>query len=313
MNNNKKFVKSSVVFVLAFLILLFLIDILYIGLVLPQKHFYKSEAQFRQNSDDGLKILFAGDSHPSWAVNPQYIKNSFNYAVPTETYEQTYYKMRKVLNEKNSIEVLALPYDLHSFANYQSNPWSEVRYWSEFMDADELGKSSNKSIASVYLYKYFPFLGKGNDFRIILFPGEKSTVISGWQQREEVLTDAKKDAKQKAELQFRNYPGIIDEKLLDFFLRALDLAEGKHKKVILIKYPITNEYKAALEAKGIKRGEFYSDLNKKISKYGYVQVLDYQDLFDNNSLFSDSNHLNKNGAEIFSKRLNEDLRDSIID
>ena len=86
------------------------------------------------------------------------------------------------------------------------------------------------------------------------------------------------------------------------------MAQSKNKKIILIKYPVTKEYKAALEAKGINRENFYSNLDKSISKYKNMRILDYQDLFDDNSLFSDSNHLNKNGAEIFSKKLNEDLR-----
>ena len=82
-----------------------------------------------------------------------------------------------------------------------------------------------------------------------------------------------------------------------------------NKSIVIIKYPVTQEYLSAIESKGINITEFYSNIIKQLDKFGSIDILDYQEKFkDNYSLFSDPDHLNYLGAKIFSKELSNDLK-----
>ena len=305
-----KFFKRTGMFLAILIFIFILVNIAYNKLVLPQKHVNKSEEQFMQNNNNNLKILFLGDSHPAWAVNPSYIKNSFNYATPTETYEQTYYKLRSILSKDNKYQILVLPIDLHSFSDFKSDAYFNIWYWSRFMSINELQNVTSKSLARIYFNKYFPFIGNGNEFKLVFFKSQKSVVINGWYQREEIFASKNmtKDALEKARLHFKDGFEVKNERFFNFFIKILELSKSKDKKVIFIKYPISEHYKFAAESIGVDINEFYLSLNKSISKYSNVYVLDYQNYFTNYSLFSDSNHLNKLGAEFLSKKLDEYLR-----
>jgi hypothetical protein len=86
------------------------LNAIYINIIIPQKTIYRLEAQFQEMSRFEPEILVMGQSHAANAANPMLIPDSFNYADPGEDYEQTYYKTRKLMEEKNPASIFILTY-----------------------------------------------------------------------------------------------------------------------------------------------------------------------------------------------------------
>jgi len=310
MKEQIKFIKNTTIFLLIFIVIFIALGNFYNSKIFIKKNVYRANRQFIESNHENLKILFLGDSHPLTDINPLYIPNTFNYASTDETYEQTYYKLKKILQENNNIEILVFPLDLHSFTDYREKPYSDIRYWLKFMTIKELAKVTGRFTIRLYIDNLCSFVGKGFDFKRIFFDVQKTEINKGWNKYDglfEEKGDLEDVAFKRIELQFRLYPEIINENLLNSLLKILDLAENNNKIVVFIKYPLTKEYILAIKNKGIDIDDYYSRLESYILKYPNIYLFDYQDLFDN-SFFTDEDHLNVKGSEIFSKQVSEDLQ-----
>ena len=307
-----KFLRRLMGLFLIFLVGILLLNHFYFKTIIPQKNIYKSHYQYLESLNNKPTIIFMGDSHPALNVNPIFINNSFNYAVPSETYEQTFYKIRKVLTDNISIGLFVLPLDIHSFSNYRGNPYKETWHWQYFMSQLELIKVTNNSKAKLFISQKFPFIGKGEEITKLFFSKERTEVNLGWQKNEkkEALEKNKDLASiNRLDTQLANFPEILDKQLFTSFINSINLLKEHNKSIVIIKYPVTQEYLSAIESKGINITEFYSNIIKQLDKFGSIDILDYQEKFkDNYSLFSDPDHLNYLGAKIFSKELSNDLK-----
>ena len=303
-----RLMKTSGKFLLVMLLILMALNFAYLQLVFSRKNIQRNEIQFNQYYDENLRVIFFGDSIVAFAINPAYINNSFNYAVQGETYDQTYYKLRKFA-EKNNISAFVFPINLHSFSDYRQADYSDALYWLNFMTVGELSKETDKSLLDIYLGQYLPFLGRGEEFGKVLFNGENTYMFKGWQKKTGDFGaggNKSKKAYERVESQLIGYPKA-GSKLLDYFLKIVALANSTNKKIILMKYPATEDYISAVSTK-INITKFYSLLNQSISKYNNIHFLDYQKFTNNSSLFNDPDHLNYLGAQVFSEQVNSDLK-----
>lgn len=306
-----KFMKRIIALLFIFLAGLLLLNYFYFEIVIPQKNIYKSHSQYLDSLNDNQKIIFFGDSHPALDINPVFINNSFNYAVPSETYEQTFYKIRKVLIDNNSVELFVLPLDPHSFSNYRGDPYKETWHWQYFMTPDELKSATSSSGIKLFISQKFPFIGRGDEIIKLFFSKERTEIILGWQKNENDFSLEKNKnlvSINRLDLQLANFPEHINQQLLIKFIDSVELLSKHNKSIVIIKYPLTQEYLSAINSKEINITEFYVNITKLLSKYDHVYVLDYQKKYKNNhSLFSDPDHFNHLGAEVFSKELSSDL------
>jgi len=102
----------------------------------------------------------------------------------------------------------------------------------------------------------------------------------------------------------KSYPDIVNPALIDSFLKIIDLLKSHHKTIILIKYPVTAEYLNALDLQGIDRTAYYANIYTRLPKYDNLYLWDFQETYKNNEeLFSDPDHLNAQGADIFSRQI----------
>lgn len=311
-NNFLNFFKIGLIFTMIFIILFLAINDAYIFFVFDKKTSSRVFRQFNNLEIEGIDTIFFGDSHPARSINPFYIEKSFNYSSLGETYEQTYYKIRQIVNNNPNINNFVIPIDIHSFSNYRKNPYYNIKYWSKFIDYNELSFLSEKSKFEILLLDNLPVIGDGIEIlRYFINKNKQAEIFYGWQKEISDFSlneNGLKSAINRIDRQIPNYPLIKDGKLIKSFYKILDLLKKEGKKIILIKYPLTDEYLTATNKKEINLEKFYSEFYNISSNNDNVYLFDYQKRYSEKSfLFSDSDHLNYKGAEIFSKEINYEI------
>ncbi len=290
--------------------LLTVLNFAYIWTIDDAKGINRHYAELDSIDASQLKIVFFGDSHPTFSVNPAYINNSYNLAEPSETYEQTYYRVRWVLENMPLVNVFVLNYDLHSFNSYRDGQYAEKRPELNFMTYSELSAMTNTSIPSLLIATKLPLVGKGKEIITFAMSDVNKTELAlGWRKSVGEFTKKNMTAvgKGRVDSQLKGYPDIVDAPFLDAFFATLELLKEHDKTVVLVKYPLSDAYLDAVAEKGLNVTAFYAKLNQSFSGAN-IPILDYQELYRYNaSLFADSDHLTPEGSTLFSQRLARDL------
>ena len=275
-----------------------------------------SRRQFEKSKEE-ISILFLGDSHVRSAVNPEYIPGAFNFSLDGENYIMTYYKMRYYLKDKDlDLKMVVLPIDLHSFSSYRGNRFPDPVFWGRYINYIELGqeKGSMPSFIKKTLQSEFAYLG-GYDEMIEKFfsPAENARkIVQGYLPRNGDFSTASDQASmelahKRVSIHFSGQD-FVDEHLFIYFIKLLTLLEENGIEVVLVRYPVTNQY-FHFAASILPVFDYVNIMEDQLKQQGFeYQILDYHDLFwGRNDLFVDSDHLNKFGAEELSKILQEDL------
>ena len=319
-NDEIKLVRKIIIFIIIFMVIFWTINQLYINTIMNEKSLTKAQNQFSNLNKDNLISVAFGDSHVACGINPHFINNSFNYGSSAESYEQTYYKVKYMINNFPNVEYYILPIDYSSFLYYTRDKYSNIWYWSKFMSYNELNLATNKSLISLIILNNFPLIGTGNEIASFISSSigieynEKTIIDLGWQSQQIHssfnsfdLSHRTRVARERVRNQFINY-FITKEGLIDSFYNIIDLLEKNNKTIILIKYPITREYYQAIKDANIT-SEFYSEFYNLTLKHSKIHIFDYQENYlDNQELFADSDHIDYLGAEVLSKKINEDLK-----
>lgn len=307
----KKFIWNLLIFLALFVICLIFVNKIYIEEVISQKNIYKNQEQFRESQENQLDVVFFGDSHVAMAANPQHINSSFNYAVPTEKFDKIFYKVRKILRSKNSPNVYVFQLDVHSLLEDRGQPPPDLWFWVDFMSLSELSKFYKQPPLEIFLKTKLPVIGNGRDFITLFFNQQRTEFISGWEKSEVRFNNSGDMVEQgliNAREHIQSYPSSFDENLLVSAIKTVELIETENKTAVFVRYPLTQEYMDGLDKIGFDVDSFYENLTTYLNSSNVI-FLDYHKLFaDRPELFFDSHHLNMYGAEIFSKKINDDLK-----
>lgn len=306
-----KFLVSALFFFIFLLILILLINLIYYKIVIPEKNLYRNQIQYKAAIQTSPKIFFFGDSHTVRGANPEFINSSFNYATPGENYDHHYYKLRKLLEIYEPVEIIVFPLDVHSFIDHGDNTPDEEWFWRQFTSTKELSKLEDKSLLGTLIKSFFPVIGNGKDFITLVISQDRTEMIQGWQKSETRFNDTgkidsigMKDGKDHT----KNYPKSYSEDFFSYAKKIVDLAEAYNKKIVFVKYPVTQEYLQGVASTNFSIEDHYEKVIPKLNTSRNIIVLDYQEfLEDQPELFYDSHHLNSYGAEIFSEDLNKEL------
>jgi len=310
MKENKiKFLKEGIFFTAVFMSIALILNLAYLKFIEPQRLIQKRDAiyrQFLQNSANReLDLAFFGDSHPDGDVDTSYIKNSFLFAQGGQSYVETYYELKKVLNDKVKIKNIVLQLDLHTFSaipRSEDKLFRELYYYSQFIGIKDIAKLRKESLLSIFFQENIMFLGKGNELitnaliHLGLIPPTGSP------------KELSKNAKTAYAAHFGLNPTIeISEQTFDYFLNTLRLAKENGINIIFVKYPLSKQYELETEKYNLDKEGYYDKVFAEIDKViGEHAVFDgYGIYFDNPEYFWDSEHLNALGSEVFSKKLNE--------
>jgi len=316
-----KFVKEGVGFIAILMVVLLTANLSYLKFIEPRKLIERKEVSYDEFiaslKDRELDIAFFGDCHPQSDLNPFYIANSYSFADGGESYVETYYKLKKII-EKDKVQIknIVLQVDLHNFsakARPKERLFGQLYFYSQFVSLKDIAKLKNESLFPLILEKNIPVLGNGKEFIQSMLRLEKAAPIylgRPMNSDEVQLRSMSEMAKAAYLAQFtEEEPLKIDQQTFHYFLEILRIAKENKMNVIFVKYPLSKEYNLEIEKHNLARKEYYdeifSEVDKVIEKY---VVLDYYDIFfDKPEYFNDSEHLNNAGAAVFSQKLNEDI------
>jgi len=309
-NDLKKVLKKGLLFCIIVFIVMIVLNFLYVNVVIPKTTVYRQEQMFQEfvvnSGNKSIKYLFFGDSHTGNALNPMFLKGSYNYHSSAETYSQTYYKLRKVLEKDNvSVETIFIQIDLALFFRDLDVP--QLWYYKDFMSYQEIKSiETKKTIPRIFIQSNFPVLGAGKDF----FIGHRTKMFMGWVDKR--INISKADRKTMAAKQVKQlFSGKkINEKGLKYFLATMELAQKHDVGVVLIRYPVTEEWANTLEKdQGINSEMYYKKIFEIIDqKNRNYKVLDYYDyFFGKPEYFENSDHLNYWGSKILTEQIKKDI------
>ncbi len=307
----KKTYIKLISFFLLFLAINWLLHHLYKIKIYDRTDNARKELEFREYNGN-LKYLFMGDSHSQNAINPVIIGNSFNFSSANENFIQTYFKLKAVVNDlgKNP-EFIILPIDPSGFSSFRSERFINPSELLTFSDYFEIAVEEKKPayIRTWLEEMFFMYVGKYNTVhRFLRVQREKdfSTMQLGFKGRAGDLTEAadiQKVCEKKAELYLAGQDHF-DEVLQHYFEKILIFCNDHNINVYLMKMPMAREYIHAVNQM-FPVNDYYAEIYDIAGRYQSVKhIFDFQDyFFDQQYYLRNPDHLNYEGAKIFSEML----------
>ena len=252
--------------------------------------------------DKSKSILILGDSHTECAIDDSMVSKSVNISQSADVYFYSFIKLRKFLKINSDIKTVILGISEKSLYN---------KGW--FQSNKSMRRKSNN---------YFRLMNL-NDFRVLLEAGginafiylaeasfhnfTRSLTIQESDYRDMRIGGYKKLKRDKLDEAIARYKkqSNIDrtysENQIEYLLKIVDLCKKYKVKLILLNTPIYVYYRN--ENDSYKLNQF---IKKRIGSY--AEYWDYSNYLLPDFGYGDFGHLNYRGAEIFSKKLNNDIK-----
>ncbi|MEA3444497.1 MAG: hypothetical protein U9R19_07185 [Bacteroidota bacterium] len=298
-------------FLLFFFAISFVFQYSYKVLVYNRTDNGRKEKQFSQYQGE-LKYLFLGDSHSQNAIDPSIIGASFNFSSANENFIQTYYKLKRIIKslDKN-VEYIVLPIDPSSFSSFRTGRFIYASTLITFSDYLEIAiHERDPSYLRTWLdHNVFMYAGKYtiiNRLRKVNRERNFSKMKFGFKGRDGMLSDYI-DVKAECERKVQLYLGgqeYFDPALRDYFIRILEFCQDRGIGVYLMKMPVAKEYVDACNNL-FSIEDYYNEIYKIADEQkSVVKFLDFQDyFFDNQQYLRNPDHVNLEGAMVFSRML----------
>jgi hypothetical protein len=280
-------------------------------ILVPNDTIYQKQIRIEKKLPE-LRIVSLGDSHVYNGITLDNAKFS-NFAIESEPIPVTYFKLKWLSNHAPNLNVILLQYDYHIFSYYRTRDiehiaWRYKEYINEPVPA-ELGNYPSDSFQSRFRLMslqpdYAPivhkalgkYLTEGLDKPMMLDDG--TGVLT--KDFSKVDIDERIFAARKrlnAQIAHRY---IIHDGLLDYYRKTIAFARNKGLKVVLVRYPASNQYLGLIDE------PIESALSAVLSTIMEAEpdllVLDYRKAFsEKQQYFADEDHLNINGARELGK------------
>lgn len=314
-------IKKIIIFLSILAIAIALINTVYIKFIQPQKVVERRLASYKDliaNMEEPvINFVFFGDSHIEGGINPLYIDGtSFNFSIGGQSYTETYYLLKRMIEDGDvKLNNIVLQLDPHTFSESVRGGkflFDQIYFYSKFVDNKKMAELKGESLISVFLRTKFPFLGNGKHFiDSILKLDDLTTMYLGWSNSHKTTSDI--DRQEEALEAFEHYfpegSAMIDKDTFEYFLDTLKLAKENDINVVFLKYPISKEYYSEID-KNIDIENYYNEIfaeaDEALDDYAVLDLHDY--FFDKGEYYYDPEHLIVGGAEILSKKINEELQ-----
>jgi len=276
-----------------------------LGLVLFMFFNYCLNSYFIKNQQTELdsRVLLMGGSHINSGLNPIYISNSQNLATSGETYFDTFYKLKYLVNNPNNdIATVVFGFGYNNICGLNDD-----KYIKEPMSIKYIGRNYpiipfnvfnsigvNKIgylktiIRKMCLYprvKHEEFLGKGFNYRLPNL--SKSDAVKRVQWHYYLNDKVRKESER-------------DIKYLD---SIINFASVNNIKLIALNIPQREEYYSAIP-EVIKRK--YNEIRKSLIERD-IRLIDLLEMELDSSSFANHDHLSDKGAKIISKIVSDSL------
>jgi len=275
----------------------------------------KNDMTFKRELIDkkDLDGVILGTSHNYFGIHPETMNSNtiINLAYPGQSLDYDDFIAQKIaLNPSVKFVLIELSYHSLPYTLYLSNGGIEHSLYNHYWGYD---KWYDNNIVKRFSIAYSN--GLSISFRRALKCIIKSnyslircnSLGSGNRNKnEDLIKTAEVDSK-RHNLLFEDQPYVI-EKNKNYLKNIINTLSQKGIKPIILIPPCHNEYKRRLNKDNF---QIFQDQINEFKKQK-VEVWDCMDLYLNtDSIFSDSDHLNKQGAKVFSKYLEERISNEL--
>ncbi len=232
--------------------------------------------------------LIMGDSQVQ-RINPDFFKSkTFNFGSSGEHYYFTYAKLKKLLSIKEgNIKIIVLGVSVHNFAPV-------------YQRMDNLSCKEGKKSLERYLY-FLNYFDDGEfNFKNIIFHKDfyggllKSPDWNGFKESLNKNPD-KEDMDKILEIHYKKDTEMDSSKQQYYLEKIIRLCDKHNVKILAVSTPIHKYYKSNIPK------IHFDNLIDVLKKNAELPHLNYLNVDISANFFSDANHLNKEGASIYSK------------
>jgi len=274
-------------------ILLFLCFILVVFMSVYGYHKIKLNDKFETIAIN-YSYLIMGDSQTQRLSEDMFEKQTFNFSNTAEHYCFTYYKLKQLFyQEKCNTELILLGVSVHNFSPI----------YHKLLDLDKAEGLSNLKNFLYYLnifdnevFSFYDMISRQQFYQGVLKGPLKNRVI-----RSSKKEPKKEDILKVIEMHFSKdgLDNPVDNQV--YFLRKIvDLCKENKVDVFFISTPVHHQYKQNIPQKEFER--FY----KIVQKFDVHQI-NYLESEVPDSLMSDGNHLNIQGANYYGRLIAQEI------
>lgn len=323
------FVIRAGIFSLGFLALFSVASLHYHYRIVAQDSVFILLNAFRDESVQP-RVVLLGDSHTTFDVVASLLPEDFyNFAYPSDNWKKFVLRAKAAARMKNTVEYFVVPLDYYQFSPNRARHvfFTDYLFFSPLEDIKEVYHPSALELFKTKVSSALPLVSPSNrntyrrvfgeDVYRFFNDKEKEKLIyigehNDLRRQDENVVWSKLSIEQKRleifdreEEQFQE--PFINDDLYAVFEEFFDFAWAQDIKVIGVLYPITLEYNEALLRFDEKTGNITA-LRERYKAIPLSATLDYTHVFDNHQeYFSDTDHLNRAGAEKFTSILLKDL------
>ncbi len=278
-------------------ILLFsIIPIVYFGIVglINLKIIAEGSPQISQ-----ARVLVVGDSHPQKAFSPDVFDSAINISQSAEPYLLTFWKLKKLLPLVKPDTVI-IGFSHHNISTLRNYMFSDKQWSSEmFKRSYTIHEFETVQNIEIDYQEYYRVLWK----QLCLFPHSNH-----YNYLEEYTNVSKSNISDSLKAIKRHYFYKGETKdystsSMVYLDSVLNTCLMNNVVPILITTPVHKAYRQRIPDNVIK--QFKIETNR-YKEQGLI-VLDYTSQTNTDSLFLNIDHLNKEGAKLFTERLKRDL------
>ena len=252
--------------------------------------------------------IVLGHSHPACAFNDSLIDNFKNFSESGESYFYTYIKIKKLLEQRPSIQTVFVEFDNYQIKNHMNDwIWTDehlayrMSRYSPFMDINESNLIMAKNPKGFLTYSSLST--KKNLFNLFYGYRNYSNKIGGYEQIDRILNDSVINM-QLNDSTITNDIDSLSWYSIDYLDKILQFCNSMKKNVFLIRCPMHPE------SNGIKNESTFQNLLSE--RFTNTEFLDFYKYPVPNNGYGDLEHLNYYGACNFSIWFDELLKSDIL-
>lgn len=291
--------------------------------LIPLDHWWMIQTRLTPSRLDRIQKIAVGDSHPSYDLDIR-TPDFFNMAYPSENTHKMYLKLRHYIKHGLRPEMILLQADYHLFSIYRAKMTDYYRY-ADFFEASDFEEMQNLNM-QVSLRKenfianhllqfqntyaanihgvFWKYITDGfrleNRFDLTI----NGTILTDERWRDLSPKQALQSAQKRLKKQLPDENSQIHEYLVYFYEKIIRLGLRYNCQVILIRYPLTVEYRNLLNL------ELKNEIDRIYHRIRFKYQLEFWDCSDrvtDRSHFSNPDHLNRRGARYFGELINTQL------
>lgn len=265
--------------------------------------------------DKNTTTIICGDSHTMRGLNDSLINNSINISQAAETYLYTYNVLTEILSNNSNIKQIILGCSFQNFGKGRDNGITNtsntnemyIRYFtilnsnSRDILIKENWLSTLNAIPSVYKAMLASIILNYTHYKQYTFVGQYEKANAN-----NLSEDVLKSVIKKHFAFEDKFDGIISNYQITYINKIVELCNDKKINLILLSTPLNYRYKNKIPQKNIF---FFDKEINTLTHAHHVSFWDYSSYKMEDKYFEDPNHLNTNGATIFSKIIDQKLKE----